>query len=441
MRLGPSATALVIGTATVAIAVVTIVSAVFTGKLVEAAHDDSYLLMRQVYASILKSTEDKALSRAEIVEAIPSVHAAFLARDRQKLLAELKPMFNEQDEKYGLDQAGFHTPPGVYFLRLHKPEQFGDDQTSYRPMLADVHQTKSARKGISIGRNGVTINGIVPIVDETGKLQGSFEMGMEVPGMLDKIKEAYGIEASIYFEEKKLREVATGLGGDVLSPQNRVGRYIRFHATHPELAKELVTDADIEISEQKHFERSVKGVPWGVQLMPVYNYANKQIGVVALASSFAEDKAAARRARIWSILTAVFSIVIIAGVTTVTIRGKLSLPLRALSERMVALSEGDRTKPADPIDSYSDELVPIAEAYEKMRAIGGPPPAPAVPPAMGHPPGGGGYPPPAMGQPMQGQPMPQPMVGLAPPPSVAPSAPQGPGPSYPPPSGGPRQGS
>ncbi len=68
MRIGPSATALVIGTASIAVAVVTIVAAVFTGRPVDAAHDDSYLLMRQVYASVLKSTEDKALSRAEIVD-------------------------------------------------------------------------------------------------------------------------------------------------------------------------------------------------------------------------------------------------------------------------------------------------------------------------------------------------------------------------------------
>src|SRR5688572_27734916 len=115
---------------------------VVTSRLLDSAHESQYQLMRQVLASILKSTEDRALVRAELVASMPSVRAAFVARDRPKLLAECQRMYTVQDEKYGLDQAQFHLPPGISFLRLHKPEAFGDDQTSYRPMLSDVHQNK-----------------------------------------------------------------------------------------------------------------------------------------------------------------------------------------------------------------------------------------------------------------------------------------------------------
>ena len=145
-------------------------------------------------------------------------------------------------------------------------------------------------------KSGPAISGIVPVTDDNGKHVGSFEIGMELPPMLDKIKEAYNIEASAFIEEKALEELATDLGGDIMTPKNRVGRFIRYYATHPDLAAQLITDKDIEISEPVHFDRTVAGTLWGVQLVPMYLYNGKQVGVYALAINQAQEKAGAGRA-------------------------------------------------------------------------------------------------------------------------------------------------
>ena len=105
--------------------------------------------MRQVFNDTLGDAEDEVLSRAEVVAAMPEIRAALAARDRPKLAAT-HVMWELQEQRYELDDAQFHVPPGVSFLRLHKPELFGDDQTSYRPMLADVHQQKVVKKGLAI---------------------------------------------------------------------------------------------------------------------------------------------------------------------------------------------------------------------------------------------------------------------------------------------------
>ncbi len=367
MKFGRSAPTIIIAASLLVVTVVCGVATLLTSRLVNAAHEDSYTLMRQVLASVLKSTEEKALVRAELVESMPAVRSAFISRDRAKLHAECKQMFEEQSEKYGLDKATFHVPGGVVFLRLSKPAAFGDDQSAYRPMLADVHRNKVVRKGIAIGRSGATVSGIVPILDEAGTFQGSFEMGLELESIFNKIKEAYGIEAGIYLDEKLLREIATDLGGDILSPKNRVGRYIRFHATNPELAKALVGDGDVEVTEPKHYERTVVGTPWGVQLVPVYNYTNKQIGVVALASDFGADKAAARRSAVWLFLTTCFGAVFLCGVILVVIRARLTAPLAAMNERFATLADGDDSKPADPLDACCEELRTLSASYERLR--------------------------------------------------------------------------
>lgn len=358
---------MVIVTAIAVIAAITGLAHSLTSRLVHAAHEGDYELMRNAFSSTLKATEDQATAEAEIVAGLPHVRKLFGARDRAGLQAETVGLFKTLESKYAIDQAQFHTPPGVSFLRLHLPEKFGDDQTAYRPMLAEVHHEKSLRKGTAVTKGGPAVFGIVPILDDKGQLIGSFELGLEFDPVLKKLKTAYGIEGAVYFEEKQLREIATDIEPDIITPKNRVGKYIRYYATHPDLMAALVSDRDVEITEARRFERTVARTPWGVQLVPLYNYANKQIGVVALSTSFADDKALEGRSFVWQLLAAVFGTVILAGAVLVALRGLLLRPLAALTERMAALAEGDATKPAEPLEDYCEELQQLASSYEKLR--------------------------------------------------------------------------
>lgn len=370
MKFLHSATVVILSAVIVVIAAITAIAHVLTERLVETAHAGDYDLMRRAFASELKAMEDEAASDAEIIATMPVVRRAFVARDRATLQAETVPMFEVVEPKWDVDRAQFHTPPGVSFLRLHDPPKFGEDQTPYRPMLAEVHHEKAARKGTAITRQGPAIYGIVPIVDDKGTFVGSFEMGLEFGPVLDSLKRSYGIEGAVFFDEKQLRDVATEIEPGIITAHNRVGKYIRYHATHPDLLASLVTDKDVEITEAKRIERTVARVPWGVQLVPLYNYANKQIGVVALALNFDEDKTLARRALVWQILAAIFAVVVVVGVVVVMIRGVLLRPLAALNERMAALAAGDASRPADPLDDYCEELRGLAASYESLRNRG-----------------------------------------------------------------------
>lgn len=367
MRFARSAPALIIATSSLVIIAITILAQLLTRRLVETAHAGDYDLMKRSFTSKLNEWADAATSDAELIANMPGVRKALIEKDRAKLLAECAKMYSIAEQKWAIDQAQFHLPPGVSFLRLHKPAAFGDDQTSYRPMLAEVHREKTIRKGTAITKAGPAIFGMIPMFDDAGNFVGSFEMGLEFGPVLDNLKTAYSLEGAVFFQENQLREIATDLPGDVISQKNRVGKYIRYHATHPELAAALVTDKDVEVTEPKHFERVYKGTPWGVQLLPLYNYANKQIGVVALAMSFDEDKTLARRALVWQVLAGIFAVVFMAGIVLVVVRGVLLAPLASLNERMRALATGDGSKPPEPNDTYCDELKELAENYERIR--------------------------------------------------------------------------
>lgn len=367
MKFRISAPALLISASTVVVLVLTVIAQLTTSHLVQVAHAGDYELMNRAFTGTLKAMEDEASSGAEIFANIPSVRTAFIERNREKLLEECKDAYTIMEEKYAIDQAQFHTPPGVSFLRLGSPGKFGDDQSTYRPMLAEVHIEKSLRKGVAVTRAGPAIFGIVPIVDGAGNMAGSFEMGLEFGPVLDDLKKMFALEGAVFFQEKQLQEIATELPGDIFSSKNRVGKFIRFHETHSELMTTLVSDRDVEITTPKTYERSVAGVPWGVQLIPLYDYAHKQIGVVAVAMSFDEDKTLARRALVWQVLAGVVGVVLLAGVILISIRGVVLRPLAMLSERMAALAAGDPSKPAEPLDGYCDELKELARNYELLR--------------------------------------------------------------------------
>jgi len=356
------------------IAVITLVTLALTGvamllttRLLERSHEGDYELMRHIFDAKLKSLQDEAVETAEIVVNMPSVRQAFLARDRQKLIAECRQMYLVQKEKYGLDRSEFHEASGVNFLRLHQPDKFGDDDTNNRPMLVEAHRNKSIRLGIEVGAFGPSVSAIVPMLDDAGKFSGSFEMALDFEPVLDELKTAFEFDGAVFIDERLLREVATSLPGDAMSSRNRVGPYIRLHTSHEDLLAALVSDRDVDVAEPRNYERVAAGTQWGVQLIPLYDHAHKRIGVVSLVHNFGDDESTANRTFIWQALAALFAIVAMAGAILIVIRGWLVAPLAALNERMSALVQGTETLPADPVDSYCDELQPLAKNYEELR--------------------------------------------------------------------------
>lgn len=339
MRFSRSAPALLIATSALAIGAVSYLSVKMSAKLADASEEDQFKLMRSIVEFNLKGAEGRAVARAEMIADLPSVKAIFAARDRPKLLAELKPMFETQSDRYGAEQAQFAIPNSISFLRLNNPDKFGDDLSTFRPIVVDVHRNKELRKGITTSRSGPGVFGVVPIKDDKGEFLGSFEIGMGFGPILDGLKAAYGLESAIYIEEKILKEVATGVGPDIVNDQNRVGRYTRFHSTQKDLLHELVTEEDINVTEESRYVRDGIGVPYGVTLLPLFNYSSKQIGVIAVSKDFSTTRSAKGQMIVWQALAGLIALVLIAVAVIVVIRGSVLTPMVELTKRLKSGTE------------------------------------------------------------------------------------------------------
>jgi len=358
-------TALIIASAVIILTLTFVSNKLFSG-LTDSVEQGQYQLMQSILTSSLDSAAERALARADMVADLDATREAVAAKDHNKLLALYGEMFGVQRDRHGVSQAQFHLPPGTSLLRLQSPAAFGDDLTRSRPMVVAVNRDHQPRKGFAIARSGPAIFGIAPIHDAAGNHIGSFEFGLDFGPMLDQLKAVYGLDATLYVEEKPLRDFAKGVDPSIYSDQNRVSHFIRYHTTNAVLMKALIGDADLAgVSEPVRYARDADGIPYGVLLVPLRNGAGESLGVVALARDFSPSRAAAAQSFVWQIAAAVFGIVLMAGAIIIVIRGFLLRPLSIVTERLRA--EHDVEGPAENTDKFCKEIRDLAELQATLK--------------------------------------------------------------------------
>ena len=370
MKFQRSAPRVLIFSVVVAVVGMAVLSNRLFSGLTSAVEQDQFELIRALWSYNLTAAQNRALERAEMVATLPAVQQAFAARDREGLLAQCAEMFRRQKERYGVDQAQFHFPPAVSFLRLHAPEQHGDHQDQFRPMVVAVNRDLFSRKESAIAGTGPAIFGVTPVIDAAGQHIGSFELGMNFGPLLHALKAAYRLEMALFIDEQALRQLmfAEGLDPGVLSEQNRRGKYLKFHSTNWALMKELVSEGDLSGPAEVQYIRSAQDVPYGVVMLTLYNNAGNPIGKIAMARDFSSSRAAAGRSLVWQALLALSAIVLLAGIILIVVRGLLLRPLEMLSRQFVRLAEGRRDQPIAEKESLCDEMQALAEAHERLRA-------------------------------------------------------------------------
>ncbi len=161
MKFRRSAPFILISSIVLVVVVSSVISSRLSSKMISSAEEKQFSLMWSIVAFNLQGAEERALARASMIADLPKARSLFAAQDRAGLLAEYGKMFTEQEEKFGVDQAQFHTSSSTSFLRLNDAENFGDDLTKFRPLVVVVNRDQTPRKGFAIARSGPAIFGIV----------------------------------------------------------------------------------------------------------------------------------------------------------------------------------------------------------------------------------------------------------------------------------------
>jgi len=135
------------------------------------------------------------LMNGEILDALEK-------QDRTSLLKLTLPVYEKlhKDNPY-LQIMHFHTTDTKSFLRLHKPNKFGDDLSSFRHMINKVNKEKIKQIGIEVGRYGIHYRVALPIFNSDKKFLGVFEFGVNINYILDIFKNNYNFETILLFKK------------------------------------------------------------------------------------------------------------------------------------------------------------------------------------------------------------------------------------------------
>lgn len=131
-----------------------------------------------------------------------AIQSAFAARDRQLLKNMLLDSYQEISDQ--MAQFQFHLPDSTSFLRLHKPEKFGDDLSSFRFTVNKANQKQELISGIEEGRGGYGLRVVSPVNFE-GQHLGTVEFGSSLgSGFLEEFAEKFNGNYYLYsFKDNK----------------------------------------------------------------------------------------------------------------------------------------------------------------------------------------------------------------------------------------------
>ena len=272
----------------------------------------------------------------------PVIMETFANKDREKLLFLLKDSYSliKDDVK----QFQFHLPDSTSFLRLHKPEKFGDDLSSFRFTVNKANKDKTIVKGIEEGVAGYGLRVVMP-VEYKGEHLGTVEFGHNFGNaFLENIKSLYKGDYFIYsFEESKKDFIAATVEQD---------NYI--------ISVDILNEVKKGSAEYIVSEDGLSGV----LLIPFTDYQNNVAGYIKYIKNRSSIISQIDSLNRGIIIISVFLILIMIAIIYLIIRSSFK-GLKELENYSSFIGNGDLSKECS-INS-KDEVGEIAKSFNFMR--------------------------------------------------------------------------
>jgi methyl-accepting chemotaxis protein len=238
-----------------------IIFTVFTLKqtkfTLEENENESFATMENVINSSMQNQLDSAKTSVLSIANNQEVAKLFAERDRQGLLDMLLPAYKAVADV--VPQFQFHLPDSTSFLRLHKPEEYGDDLSSFRFTVNEANEKKKLVMGLEEGKGGYGFRVVVPMF-YNGKHTGSVEFAGNFDKVfLEKLKKSYAGEYFIY---------SFGDKGPTLLASTAEDKWMIEQGKQKELASG--TGMTLRTEDEKY----------GIELVPFKDYSGKVKGYV-----------------------------------------------------------------------------------------------------------------------------------------------------------------
>lgn len=326
----------------------------------------------------LRESAAKAAARASFIASIPSIQRALRARDRKDLAKRLVPALLEQRAEFGVREAQFHLAPAISFLRMYSLHVgHGEDLSSFREMVLATNRHREAQRGIEIGRRGLSIRGVQPVVDAEGPI-GSFEIGMDFAPVLKNTQASTGFDAGVYIKHKLMDTVATQLPKP--APEDIVGEFQAVEGTNWPVMRPLVNGDLLGMAHDVSTRlQQVGGVDFGTVVVPVLDYKGANIGAIVAVRNFSEFQSRSRWALLSVVATTLFQMLLLCGGVFVVLNRLIFKPMAQFDAAVHKLSLGQAAPELAGLAQARNEMGELAKALDGLQGQAIPAPSDSGP--------------------------------------------------------------
>jgi len=249
-------------------------------------------------AEALAEQTEALTALGQVITRQEHLRDALKARDRERLLADYKPIFTQLRQDYGITHFYFHRSDRVNLLRVYNPQKNGD--LIERFTAREAERTGKTASGIELGRLGTfTLRVVRPVWDGDTHI-GYLELGKEIEDILAGINDKHGIEVAVAIRKNALKRIKWEAGMKMLGREADWDRFADDVLIYSSLSR-FPSQCDHFIGEAGHRHREVtaetefNGKPWRIMAIPLTDASGAEVGDLVVLYDISEAKAAFNR--------------------------------------------------------------------------------------------------------------------------------------------------
>ena len=294
-----------------------------------------------------------------VIRALRDGNRSLAIRGLSKIDDEFKQYTDFKNIKIHVHTADLHS-----FVRLWKPEKYGDDLSGFRKTIVAVKERKAPLAAIEIGRAGLVLRGVAPVLED-GRYLGSVEF-IQGLNSISKTAKKDGIDI-VTVMDRKFSDIATFLK----TRETLMGRYAV-------VTKKGAFDEGFvaDLKGVESLEPVFRTAHYFVVSLPIEDFSGQTVGYALIGKPLKVIESVidhAANALIVQLVVMLIVDLIMLAILIVIISRTVVKPIGELNRRIkdLAHGEGDLTR---RIDVHSnDEIGETAHAVnafiEKVQGI------------------------------------------------------------------------
>jgi diguanylate cyclase (GGDEF)-like protein/PAS domain S-box-containing protein len=161
----------------------------YTSEKIGSQYQDFVNVYQNIENSILSKVFN--FNKPEVISILTKANETEDSKELAKLRAELytsfQPLFLELNQN-GIEIFHFHLPNSISFLRMHRPDKFGDSLSKVRASISKSQKNLIFVQGYEGGRIKSGFRNIIPIYNKN-RLLGSVEISFSEKKLLQELKQ------------------------------------------------------------------------------------------------------------------------------------------------------------------------------------------------------------------------------------------------------------